>query len=193
MPSEVAGIYECSVCECEMPDRFSVSEAFAPVDELTDQVSRQIVEAGETNGRSKQRNGRVKTRFLKFSFKEQMDINDEEPEQICARELPTDQAPIGWLVIVDGAGRGETFPLLSDAVHIGRGDDQDIQLAFGDKSISRQSHARLTYYGPGKGFILIDGHKPNPVLLNGRTLHGEARLENGDLVRIGETTLRLMC
>jgi len=45
--------------------------------------------------------------------------------------------PVGWMLVVDGPGRGECFSLEAGMSQIGRGDDQAIRLDFGDNSISR--------------------------------------------------------
>ena len=105
--------------------------------------------------------------------------------------LPGHQKPLGQLAIVEGAGRGKCFALThKTASRIGRGDNQEIQLAFGDNSVSRTSHATIVYYGEHYGFLIRDGRKANPVFLNGRALSQDEYLVNGDLIRVGETTLR---
>lgn len=142
--------------------------------------------------RIEQKSIRPKTRFLNFRFTEKPEVDEQIVDDRCDFEQPEGQNPIGQLVIVEGAGRGVSFSLLSDVVRIGRGDGQDVQLAFGDLSVSRESHATIVYYGERGGFLILDGRKANPVFLNGHTLKEDGCLNHGDLIRIGETTLRFM-
>jgi len=77
---------------------------------------------------------RVKTRLLGF------DRSDGSSEAFDASKAVVKQKVImnavGWIIVVDGPGRGACFPLLSGMSQIGRDDDQQIQLDFGDSAIS---------------------------------------------------------
>ena len=73
--------------------------------------------------------------------------------------------------------------------HEGRGDGQEVQLAFGDEFVSREGHATIIFYGERDGFILRDGGKANPVLVNGASVRGDQQLRFGDIICIGETAL----
>lgn len=98
--------------------------------------------------------------------------------------------PVASLVILDGPGRGQGFFVTGPVCAIGRGEGQDIQLNFGDSYISRQGHARILQDTAAGGFVLEDGGKANPVLLNGTAIRGQRDLQNGDRVTVGGTTLR---
>lgn len=142
-------------------------------------------------GQLEQKTNRVKTRFLNFRFAAKPEIDEPIANEACAADLSGHHNPLGQLAIVEGAGRGKRFALThKTASRIGRGDNQEIQLAFGDNSISRTSHATIVYYGEHYGFLLRDGRKANPVFLNGRALSRDEYLSDGDLIRVGETTLQ---
>lgn len=152
--------------------------------------------SGAVNGsersvvRSGQISTRVKTRFLRFV------LNAESRAEYSAgedahrtNETSGCDSSLGCISIIEGKGKGKFFNLVSGVYRIGRAENQEIQLSFGDNSISRNSHATIFNYGIDGPFIIRDGLKPNPVTVNGRLLRGERNLGDGDLIRIGETTL----
>ncbi len=165
---------------------------------MTSRLSQKILEVSEPEEADAPVEGRVKTRFLNFRFSDKSDADHAvsapppPPRRRRVRTVSRDSAPIGRLTIVEGAGRGAEFPLTKQFVQIGRGDDQDVQLAFGDTSVSRDGHASVAYYGKQIGFLIRDGRKPNPVLLNGMVLQGEDCLRDGDQIRVGDTTLQFV-
>lgn len=174
-----------------MSSVFNTSDRFPPVDEVSSRLSGNIVEVEEIEEveEEKPEGRRAKTRFLNFKLpsgpiRKLSDGPAQRPNTVA------DPETIAWLNVVDGPGDGQNFALTKHMVQIGRGDNQDVQLAFGDNSISREGHASITYYGKQVGFLIRDGLKPNPIHVNGRMLRGEDSLQDGDLIRIGETTLQ---
>lgn len=145
-----------------------------------------------TEGRAGRRAGRVKTRLLGFNASDDFEVAD--PLQSAKPAAPTREAPfpVGWFVVVKGPGRGHAFALHSGVTLIGRGEDQGICLDFGDSSISRQNHAAIAYDDEQNGFYLGHGGKSNIIRLNNRPVLSTEEVKTGDLVRIGETTLRLV-
>lgn len=133
--------------------------------------------------------GRVKTRFLNFRVAQPADLAAAVRDTAVTRAHDA----LGALAIVDGPGLGHVFDLRSQIVRIGRDDGQEVQLDFGDTAVSRLCHASIAHYGGAAPFTIRDGLKPNPVLVNGVRLSGESRLSDGDLILIGETTLRFCC
>ncbi|MEM6823753.1 MAG: FHA domain-containing protein [Pseudomonadota bacterium] len=175
-----------------MSATYGFESRFPPVEEVSAKLSAKIDESSETQTEIDTQTSRVRTRFLNFKLNQKPRTAAAASAQKLEPEIARDKAALGWLAIVEGAGEGRTFALDKHAIQIGRGEDQDIQLAFGDNAISRKSHAIIVYYGEQRGFLIRDGRKPNPVLVNGRSLPDEAYLKTGDLIRIGETTLRFM-
>lgn len=104
----------------------------------------------------------------------------------------TTKYPVGWLVVVDGPGCGESFTLLTGMTQMGRGEDQPVHLDFGDASISRTNHAAIVYDTTDHTFYIGHGGKANIVRVNDAPLISNQTLSNGDKIRIGETTLKLM-
>lgn len=139
----------------------------------------------------KRRSSRVKTTLLGFDrsdgrteelFK---DTVEKKTSEVC-------KFPTGWLVVTEGPGRGTAVALHEGVSQIGRGDDQAIQLDFGDNSISRENHAAVAYDEETRTFYLGHGGKTNIVRLNGTPVLSTEPLNHDDLIRIGETTMRFV-
>ena len=139
----------------------------------------------------KRRSSRVKTTLLGF---DRSDGRSEDIFNSLAVEATTEMSmfPTGWMVIISGPGRGTSISLHSGVHQIGRGDDQAIQLDFGDSGISRSNHAAIAFDDEAKAFFLGHGGKSNIVRLNGTPVLSTETLSDGDLIRIGETTLRFV-
>ncbi len=135
--------------------------------------------------------GRVKTRLLGF---EQSNGHLVDIFQKSAAEEPSldTRFPFGWLIVVKGPGRGETFTLRAGVSQIGRDEDQAIQLDFGDTSISRSNHAAIAYDDEERAFFIGHGGKSNIVRLNRKPLLSTEKIATGDHIRIGETTLHFV-
>lgn len=142
-------------------------------------------------GRGASRAGRVKTRLLGFS-PAQAAGSDPFARSSESTAPGYTQFPVGWLAIVQGPGRGAAFTLFSGVTVIGRGEDQTVRLDFGDNSISRDNHAAIAFDPEQKAFFIGHGGKANLVRRNGRPVLSTEELSAGDVIRIGETTLRFV-
>lgn len=96
---------------------------------------------------------------------------------------------VGWIVIVEGPGRGNHCPVYYGQNSIGRGADQRIRLGFGDTRIARDSHAFLIYDDVARKFYLRDNGKTNLVRLNGAPVMTPMPLKDRDRIQIGETVM----
>ena len=101
-----------------------------------------------------------------------------------------EKAPVASLVIINGPGFSRSFELVDRFYRIGRSPCQDIQLP-DDDSVSRENHALIGYDQQRQRFAVFDGGKVNPVWVNKELVKDSRFLESGDVVRIGETDLRL--
>lgn len=152
----------------------------------------ETVERGPDAPAPKRRARRAKTRLLG------VDGSGKQIEDVIAAQDPQPaSAPItyravGWLVVVEGPGCGHSMPLRTGASQVGRGDDQTVQLDFGDTSISRQNHASIAFDEEQRAFFIGHGGKANLVRLNEAPVLSTERLKHGDKIRIGETTLQLV-
>lgn len=93
--------------------------------------------------------------------------------------------PEGWLVVARGGGLepGLRFDAFG-GVSIGRSSEADIRI---DDRYASSIHARV--FPAAGGFILEDMRSTNGTTLNGQLIEGEAALEHGDRIGIGDTEL----
>ena len=146
----------------------------------------------------KRRAGRVKTRLLGFHKPEDkpsdpfaaVAASGSSEEETVAPIDP--QFPVGWLIVLEGPGRGASFTLTAGVSKVGRGRDQAIRLDYGDTSISRDNHAAIAYDDEQRTFFIGHGGKANLVRLNDMPVLSTETLTDGDLIRIGETMLRFI-
>jgi len=91
-----------------------------------------------------------------------------------------------WLVAERGGGLepGERFDLIG-GLSIGRSAEADVRI---DDRYASGVHARI-FSRDGRTYI-EDMNSTNGTQVNDATLHGEAELIDGDVVRIGDTELR---
>jgi hypothetical protein len=167
------------------------AKAAEKVLKLMEEQTRQKAQAATSGGSAPalQDGGRAKTRIIGFH------AADLEPGVFDApQSAPTapGQFPTGWIVVVDGPGRGASFAISAGVSSIGRESDQSICLDFGDMSISRQSHALIAYDEEQNKFFIGHGGKSNLVRLNGNPVLSTEDLSGGDHIRIGKTTLRFI-
>jgi len=142
-------------------------------------------------GRGSSKAGRVKTRLLGFNPGQAAGA-DPFARKGDAPDTDYTQFPVGWLAVVSGPGRGATFTLFNGVTIIGRGEDQTVRLDFGDNSISRSNHAAIAFDPEQNNFFIGHGGKANLVRRNDRPVLSTEELAIGDLIRIGETTLRFV-
>lgn len=145
-----------------------------------------------SNGKAPpKRKGREKTRVLGFGSPEAAGPDVFNRSKEISEKAPG-QYPLGWLVVIEGPGQGASFTLQYEVSSIGRGDDQKIRLDFGDNSISRDNHATIAFDKDLLKFFVGHGGKSNLVRLNGRPVLMTEEILDGDLIRMGETTLRFI-
>jgi pSer/pThr/pTyr-binding forkhead associated (FHA) protein len=91
-----------------------------------------------------------------------------------------------WLVAERGGGleAGERFDLIG-GLSIGRSAEADVRI---DDRYASGLHARI-FSREGRTYV-EDMKSTNGTILNEATLHGEAELIDGDVVRIGDTEFR---
>jgi pSer/pThr/pTyr-binding forkhead associated (FHA) protein len=82
---------------------------------------------------------------------------------------------------------GDAFPLNSAPVTVGRGGQNDLVLD-GDEFASSR-HARIEVRGDGVWVQDLDS--TNGTYVNGSRVAGAQRLDAGDVLRVGETDLRI--
>lgn len=132
-----------------------------------------------------------KTRLMGFDTSDGR-IVDLFGEDKATTETGRFQLPVAVVMVTKGPGFGECFAIKAGMSQIGRGEDQAIQLDFGDMAISRENHAAIVYDPKDHSFLLGHGGKSNIVRLNGKPVVSTSDLKNGDEIEIGETRLRFV-
>jgi hypothetical protein len=105
-----------------------------------------------------------------------------------AGDVPDDfELAAGWLVIIDGPGRGVTREIYYGMNSVGRGQGERISLDFGDTSISREAHAYIVFDEKKNDFYIQHGGKSNLVRLNDAPVLAPIQMKKGDIIEIGAT------
>lgn len=94
---------------------------------------------------------------------------------------------VGWLVVVKGPGLGRSLTVQQGRSSIGRGENQRIQLPFGDMSMSR-NQAQIVYDPTSRRFLISEGDGTSLTRINGELLMGNAQLKGGELIDLGDAT-----
>jgi hypothetical protein len=105
-----------------------------------------------------------------------------------AEDLP--EGPVvGWLVVVEGPGRGKSVTLGYGMNPIGREASNRVVLSFGDMEISRTKHATVTYDPRGRKFFIQHGESSNLTYVGESPVLAPMELKPGDIIRLGDTTV----
>jgi pSer/pThr/pTyr-binding forkhead associated (FHA) protein len=99
------------------------------------------------------------------------------------------QPVVGWLVIINGPGRGESLTLGYGVNRIGRSSSERVSIDFGDEEISREKHALLTYDPKGRKFYLQHGGGVNLTYIGNTPVLQTMELNGGEVISIGKTEL----
>ena len=95
---------------------------------------------------------------------------------------------VGWLACVEGPSRGKSYTIRGGINAIGRSERMDITIT-GDRTISSENHAKISYRDRNNRFNLIPGDGRNIVYLNGEEVFSAMPLQPYDLIDFGETKL----
>lgn len=102
----------------------------------------------------------------------------------------TTEPVVGWLVILDGPGKGNHRPIFYGSNTIGRNSNQRIALDFGDDAISGEQQAYLVYDDKKRQFQLVPNlGRQNLVHLNGSALLSNTELKSRDRIMMGRTEI----
>ena len=97
---------------------------------------------------------------------------------------------VGWLVIIEGPGRGKSCNIYYGNNTIGRSPSQTIPLNYGDNAISSEEQAYIQYNYKKREFIFVPNlSKTNVVEVNEDNPVSAVPLNTYDIIRMGETKL----
>ena len=94
----------------------------------------------------------------------------------------------GWLVVIDGPGKGRVLELGQGENSVGR-ENQRVTLNFGDEQISRSNHAIITYRPKEKAFYIQQGPGTNLVYVNNGPVLSPTPIAPMSRIALGATTL----
>ena len=113
---------------------------------------------------------------------------DEEPGAKEELENPVS----GFLVVIEGPGRGSVCMLGYGTNPVGRDPDQSISLDYGDPYVSRESHCLVTFDPVTAKFWIQPGEGHNLAYLDDQPVLVPTELGAGDHIRLGATMLRFV-
>lgn len=139
--------------------------------------------------------GSDRTQLVRPSGKKperEADYHPLSPEREVQDQSKNEDPIVGWLVIVKGPGWGNAARLGYQWNSIGRDPDQRVCLNYGDSTISRKNHARLSYDPRSRKFMITAGDAINLIYVRGENLLAPTEIKTGDRIQIGETELMLI-
>ena len=99
----------------------------------------------------------------------------------------------GWLVVVDGPGKGSDVRIATGRNSLGRDRGNRVALPFGDTEISREKHLWITYDHRHQTFSVAPGaDSANLAYLNDTPIDERLPLPDGATIAVGKTTLRFV-
>ena len=113
-------------------------------------------------------------------------------EKRAAEDRAMDDPVVGWLVIVEGPGKGHAMQLGYGSNPLGRGATDRVKLDFGDDQISRNGHAVVTYDPRGRQFYVQHGGGTNLTYLGDQPVLAPVELPALSHIGIGNTILRFV-
>lgn len=99
---------------------------------------------------------------------------------------------IGWVVIIDGPGKGTGLQLGAGQNTLARGKRARVRIDFGDHEISRESHTIITYDPKHNRYYIQPGMGTNLTYLENEPVLSPTPLTSGSRIVLGSTTLRFI-
>lgn len=113
-------------------------------------------------------------------------------QQMAEKDTGGFDPVVGWLVVVQGPGRGNAVSIRAGMNSLGRNPNQRISINFGDNAISGEAAAFITFEPKRGTFHINHGGKANIVYLNEEAVLTPMPMTAGSIVAIGETKLRFV-
>jgi hypothetical protein len=126
---------------------------------------------------------------------EQAKPSAQDPPQPAAVEATNREMidpVVGWLVVVEGRGKGRSLEIGIGANPIGRDEGQKLRVDFGDRHISREKHAILIFDPRSNRFFLQSGDVRNLTYVGDDLVLSPVELVGGETILVGETKFRFV-
>ncbi len=112
--------------------------------------------------------------------------------ETAAADAASPDPVVGWLVVVDGPGKGRSLTLGYGLNDIGRSPQARVPLDFGDAEIARQQHAMVTFDPRSLRFFVQHGGGKNLTYLGDDPVLAPRELQSGQEILLGRTRLRFV-
>jgi len=110
-----------------------------------------------------------------------------EPELDLMSDPPT-----GWLVAIEGPGKGTVLTVGIGNNGVGRGDEPRVTIPFNDNEISRGQSFSVVYDPKHRRYYLLPGSGKTLVYFNEQPILERLDLNTGMSFQIGQTTFRFI-
>ncbi len=114
------------------------------------------------------------------------------PSTGAAKVKASDDPVVGWVVVIDGPGKGHALALGYGMNEIGRGAECRVVLDFGDDEIARSRHALITYDPRSLKFFVQHGGGKNLTYIGDQPVLMPQELASGQEILLGRTKLRFV-
>ena len=102
----------------------------------------------------------------------------------------SDDVPVvGWLVVVEGPGKGKSVNLGYGRNTVGRDKNNRSAIPFGDQEISRNNHAIITFDHKGNKFYIQQGESKNPIRVSNEIVLEPRELFGGETIELSDVTV----
>ncbi len=104
-------------------------------------------------------------------------------------EKTTIEPVVGWLVVINGEGKGNSIPIIAGINSIGRGNNNRVVLNFNDNGISNNNHCCIIYDPKTHDYFLKHEDGKNLSYLNDKAVLTIEKLTNYNKIQLGDTHL----
>lgn len=108
------------------------------------------------------------------------------------RRTECDDPVVGWVVVIEGPGKGISLPLGYGMNEVSRSPRARVPLDFGDLEISREKHAVISFDPRGLKFYIQQGSGKNLTYVDDAPVLAPQELHTGQQITLGETRLRFI-
>ncbi len=95
---------------------------------------------------------------------------------------------VGWVVAISGPAKGRDYRIVAEKNTIGRSEQMDISLSQ-DETVSRDSHAIISYDPKNNIYRIYPGESKSLVYLNDEEVTSAKQLKPYDIIEVGNSKL----
>jgi hypothetical protein len=134
----------------------------------------------------------AKTRLVRPGGRSEGDQSGATRAPSAAGVVYEPEFVVGWVVVTGGPGRGASKPLGYGLNSIGRGEESQVRLDYGDEEISRSGHCQIAYDNRNRKFYVQHGGGQNLTYLGDQPVLAPSELHPEAVISLGKTTLKFV-